>query len=234
MTVSDILETLAKTLPHPCAVCDGKGEVLWRSWAAREVGSGTGRNQEDVGKADLWAQVADWLCCHWELLDGRNSSQTVTVPSHEIAAMMSREDLRRFHIQVRRLDVGNETVPMVLMTLSVTESSNNGSRGAAWDSGPDRLQDGGPQSPSETLELSGSRGGRPVAAQVAVDTSVLDRLSPREREVALLAARGFSGPNIAALLGVAESTVYSHIKRVHRKLGVHNRAQLAWRILQEK
>jgi DNA-binding CsgD family transcriptional regulator len=57
-------------------------------------------------------------------------------------------------------------------------------------------------------------------------------LSPRESEIADMAGRGYSVLNIAAQLGVAEGTVRNHLKKVYKKLGVNNRAQLAgvvWR-----
>lgn len=54
----------------------------------------------------------------------------------------------------------------------------------------------------------------------------LDVLSPREREVALLAVAGLSNSDAAAALGVAESTVKEHLKRTFRKLGVANRQEL--------
>jgi len=55
-------------------------------------------------------------------------------------------------------------------------------------------------------------------------------LSPREAEVALLAAEGYSIPGISGRLRIAENTVQTHLKRLYRKLGVSNRAQLAFRL----
>jgi DNA-binding CsgD family transcriptional regulator len=62
------------------------------------------------------------------------------------------------------------------------------------------------------------------AATPACDA--LDVLSPREREVALLAVAGLTNRDVAATLGVAESTVKEHLKRSFLKLGVANRQQL--------
>ncbi len=59
----------------------------------------------------------------------------------------------------------------------------------------------------------------------------LQCLSPRETEVAVLAANGYTALNIAARLGIAESTVQSHMKRIYRKLDVRTRVELALRVL---
>lgn len=59
----------------------------------------------------------------------------------------------------------------------------------------------------------------------------LSRLSPREAEIARLACEGFSVLNVAARLGVAESTIRTHLKHIYRKFGVHSRAELAYRAL---
>jgi two-component system, NarL family, response regulator LiaR len=54
-----------------------------------------------------------------------------------------------------------------------------------------------------------------------------DQLTPREREVFDLIARGFSNKRIALELGVAEKTVKTHVSHVLAKLGVADRTQAA-------
>lgn len=49
-------------------------------------------------------------------------------------------------------------------------------------------------------------------------------LTPRELDVLALAAQGLSGPQIAIGLGLRFYTIGSHLKQIHKKLGVHNRA----------
>lgn len=51
-------------------------------------------------------------------------------------------------------------------------------------------------------------------------------LTAAESEVALLAIKGFDGPEIAAIRGTAEGTIRAQLTRIYAKAGVTNRAQL--------
>lgn len=65
----------------------------------------------------------------------------------------------------------------------------------------------------------------PLRDVSAIDT--LERLTPREREVAKLAASGHGAIQIAARLGTSPHTVRRQIESIYRKCAVGNRAELA-------
>lgn len=63
--------------------------------------------------------------------------------------------------------------------------------------------------------------------------AALERLTPREREVVLLLASGRSRADTAEICGISVHTVSDYAKIGYRKLGVHNRAQVAALLNQE-
>ena len=53
-------------------------------------------------------------------------------------------------------------------------------------------------------------------------------LSDREKQILSLIARGLRNSETGETLGIAESTVASHIKSIYRKLGISTRAEASW------
>ncbi len=69
-----------------------------------------------------------------------------------------------------------------------------------------------------------------AAKEVLTDigsTTALDLLSPREREILSLIARGDSNKRIARELDIAETTVKIHVQHILRKLQLSSRVQAA-------
>ena len=57
-----------------------------------------------------------------------------------------------------------------------------------------------------------------------------DGLTRREREVALLAARGLTNRRIARELSISEHTAANHVRSILKKLGLRSRAQISSRL----
>ena len=79
-------------------------------------------------------------------------------------------------------------------------------------------------------------GGSPMTSYIArkvvqsfyqspADLPETEGLSPREREVLELLARGYFYKEITEALGISISTVNTHVRRIYEKLHVHSRAQ---------
>lgn len=66
-----------------------------------------------------------------------------------------------------------------------------------------------------------------AATPVVVDDSELDQLTPREREVLRLIARGYAYKQVARRLEISVKTVESHVSSVLRKLQLSSRHELA-------
>ncbi len=101
------------------------------------------------------------------------------------------------------------------------------------DADPERLVDavrrvhaGEPMlAPEVTSALIAVATKAPQANTVA--STELDSLTPREREVAVLVARGMTNSQIATRLQMSLATVKANLTRVFTKLGVDNRVSVA-------
>lgn len=78
-------------------------------------------------------------------------------------------------------------------------------------------------SPSVTRRVIGRMAQQPTPD--LNDQAALAELTPREREVLTLIARGLTNREIAAALVVEESTIRTHVKRVLMKLHLRDRVQ---------
>jgi DNA-binding NarL/FixJ family response regulator len=64
------------------------------------------------------------------------------------------------------------------------------------------------------------------ALRAAGGRTLLEPLSPREREVLIEVAGGWSNPEIGERLYISAATAKSHVSSLLTKLGAHGRAQL--------
>ena len=75
----------------------------------------------------------------------------------------------------------------------------------------------------QELSPAGVTAAQSSTARQAVDVSRLELLSPRQKEVFALLAKGLSNKLIARQLDIAEGTVKSHVATIFDVLHVHNR-----------
>jgi DNA-binding CsgD family transcriptional regulator len=66
--------------------------------------------------------------------------------------------------------------------------------------------------------------------QGASNASNTPGLTPRETDVARLVCNGKQNKEIAWMAGLSEHSVENHLRRIYRKLGIHNRATLVARM----
>jgi DNA-binding NarL/FixJ family response regulator len=88
---------------------------------------------------------------------------------------------------------------------------------------------GSPVSPAIARHLL-RRFGSPAAGVAGGDAP--PRLTERESETLRLIMKGFSYAEAASVMGVAESTVTSHVRSIYRKLEVHSRSEAVYEALQ--
>lgn len=91
------------------------------------------------------------------------------------------------------------------------------------------LAGGSPVSPAIARYLLRRFGSLPAASAPSDEPP---RLTDRESETLRLIMKGFSYAEAGAVMGVAESTVTSHVRSIYRKLEVHSRSEAVYEALQ--
>ena len=93
------------------------------------------------------------------------------------------------------------------------------------------MNGGSPISPIIARRLLKRFHAEPLSPAISVDAPDADgeltgvALSDREREILLLASKGFNYPEMGKLMGISPHTVTSHVKKIYRKLQVHSRGE---------
>jgi non-specific serine/threonine protein kinase len=96
---------------------------------------------------------------------------------------------------------------------------------AAWQAGRAMIID-------DVIDLAVATSGS--STEAAAPPSKAQLLTGREREVAVLIARGLSNRQIAETLVIAERTVTNHVEHIFDKLGFRSRAQVATWITEQQ
>jgi len=84
-----------------------------------------------------------------------------------------------------------------------------------------------PEMTSKLVNAFQTGQGTATAPPPAVDTDPIHSLSPREREILALIAKGASNKELARDLNIAEATVKIHVQHILRKLNLSSRVQAA-------
>jgi predicted ATPase/DNA-binding CsgD family transcriptional regulator len=105
----------------------------------------------------------------------------------------------------------------------------------AWEAA---LTEGRNMTLEEAIEyaLSEKESANPISAmpeQASVGAQP-PNLTPREKEVAILVARGLSNRQIASQLMISEHTAATHVRRILKKLGLQSRAQIGSWLTQQR
>lgn len=100
---------------------------------------------------------------------------------------------------------------------------------AAWEAGQAMTFGEAIEYALTSADRSATEGsaGEPVAVPAGAPTQRPDRLTAREREVAVLVAQGASNRGIATRLFITERTAQTHVQHILDKLGFTSRTQIA-------
>lgn len=85
-----------------------------------------------------------------------------------------------------------------------------------------------------TSSLDARRASLPQRPATPSHEATVMRLSKRQEQIIELVAEGYSGKEVARLLGMSPKTVESHLQRVFDRCGVRSRAGVVARWIQSK
>jgi DNA-binding NarL/FixJ family response regulator len=137
---------------------------------------------------------------------------------------------------LRTLDRSEHRVASVVLTasenqLDYVQAVKLGARGLVLKGDqPTKLFDAIRMVAAGELAFSSDIAGQVVSAMAAEphsEPATLTRLSERERQIAVLVARGLKNKDIAAELSISENTVKRHLQSIFSKTGTRDRLELA-------
>jgi len=127
---------------------------------------------------------------------------------------------------VRRVAAGDPILsPAVLRRLMTHAATTLPAASAASEPAPSPPGSASSASSASTRTVTPAPGRPSTQAQQA--RAALERLSERERDVALAVGRGLSNAQIAAELYMSVATVKSYVSKLFVRLGLDNRVQIA-------
>lgn len=166
--------------------------------------------------ASLAAELGQWECA--ARFDAAAAEHTAQMGRHRDVAD---EALLRSRIEIARLTLGEAA-------FNHTQAAGQALSQAAALA---ELRGWLDAHPPTRFGAKTALGARPVIAPSAPDAGgaeeqSVDSITPREREVISLVARGYNNAEIAKLLSVSVLTVRTHRQRLMQKLGLRNAAEI--------
>lgn len=116
---------------------------------------------------------------------------------------------------------------MAIVIVSSTDSSDSVRRALESGARSYVFKTASPETIIETIVRVHEARGRTVDLPTEVASRLRDEvsLSPREREVLRHITRGATNPEIAAALGISETTIRTHVVHILNKLGARDRTE---------
>jgi DNA-binding CsgD family transcriptional regulator len=206
-------------------------QELGRAWASVAAGDLTAARAVLLGAADL-AAATGYACCEaWALHDVARLGEPAVVRDRlraladrcegELVAAYAAHAAAAADGDARRLVSAAEQFERIGMGLLAAEAATEAAR-AFRDAGDGRAANA--QEVRAVALAERCEGARTPGLMVPLTVTPL---TPRERDIASMAARGESSKAIAARLVVSVRTVDNHLQNVYTKLGISGRRQLA-------
>ena len=208
------------------------GKVCASSWSTTITSSSPGCGPSSVTRWRSWGTPTRWAAAI-ELI-GERVPDVVLVDVHmpDGGGQAVIEAIGRTHPEVRFLalsvsDAAEDVIGVIRAGAAATSprpsrAPSSPTRSSGWPTVMPCSRPGWPGSCSTPSPPD------PGAAGGAVPTfdPELDQLTPREREVLRLIARGYAYKEVARQLSISVKTVESHVSAVLRKLQLSSRHQL--------